>query len=133
MPTVITDAPDVLDRAAEAAILSRHDEGIVGLHIEGPHISVARRGTHNDAFIRDLDARTMDVVARLRRHDIAVMITVAPEATSPDQIATLSDMGAIVSIGHTDARSDVVETAIAAGASCGRPDASTVRRGHTTW
>ena len=118
MPTVITDAPEVLDQAAEAAILSRHDEGIVGLHIEGPHISVARRGTHDRAFIRDMDARTMDVVARLRRHDIAVMITLAPEAASPDQIATLSDMGAIVSIGHTDASVDVVEAAIAAGASC---------------
>lgn len=118
MPTVITDAPDVLDQAAEAAILSRHDDGIVGLHIEGPHISVARRGTHNGAFIRDMDARTMDVVARLRRHDIAVMITLAPEATSPDQIAILSDMGAIVSIGHTDASADLVEAAIAAGASC---------------
>jgi N-acetylglucosamine-6-phosphate deacetylase len=118
MPTVITDAPDVLEKAADAAILSRYDDGIVGLHIEGPHISVARRGTHNSAFIRDLDGRTIDVVARLLRQDVAVMITLAPEAASPAQIATLSDMGAIVSIGHTDASAEVVEAAIAAGASC---------------
>ncbi|SMX44755.1 N-acetylglucosamine-6-phosphate deacetylase [Octadecabacter ascidiaceicola] len=118
MPTVITDAPDVLDRAVEAAIVSQHGEGIVGLHIEGPHISVERRGTHNRDFIRDLDARTMDVVAKLRKHDLAVIITLAPEAASTDQIAALSDMGATVSIGHTNANAELVEAAIAAGASC---------------
>lgn len=118
MPTVITDAPDVLDRAAEAVIASRGDEGIVGLHIEGPHISVARRGTHDGSFIRDLDDRTMNVVSRLRRHDIAVMITIAPEAASNAQIAALAKMGAVVSIGHTDADADVIEAAINAGAQC---------------
>ncbi|MHA3915163.1 N-acetylglucosamine-6-phosphate deacetylase [Halovulum sp. GXIMD14793] len=118
MPTVITDAPDVLDRAAEAAIEARHDKGIVGLHIEGPHISAPRRGTHSGDYIRKLDDRTMDLVARLRLHSIAVMITVAPESATNEQIAKLSDMGAVVSIGHTDAGADVVEAAIAAGAIC---------------
>ncbi|NNL19217.1 MAG: N-acetylglucosamine-6-phosphate deacetylase, partial [Boseongicola sp.] len=118
MPTVITDAPEVLDQAAEAAIAARNDEGIVGLHIEGPHISVARRGTHNSAYIRPLDQRTMDVVAELRNHDIAVMITLAPEAASTAQIAALAELGAIVSVGHTDAEADVIEAATAAGAKC---------------
>ncbi len=118
MPTVITDTAGVLDRAAEAAIAAKDDEGIIGLHIEGPHISVARRGTHNDANIRDMDIRTMDVVARLRRLDIPVMITLAPEAASEAQITALADMGAVVSIGHTDASANDVEAAIAAGASC---------------
>ncbi|MCF2870658.1 amidohydrolase family protein [Octadecabacter sp. G9-8] len=118
MPTVITDHADVLDRAADAAIAAQGDDGIIGLHIEGPHISVARRGTHNRDHIRQMDARTMDVVARLRQHDIAVLITVAPEATTNTQIAALAAMGAVVSIGHTDATADVVEAAIAAGATC---------------
>lgn len=118
MPTLITDAPEILDRAAEAAIAARNDRGVVGLHIEGPHISVARRGTHDLRFIRDLDERTMDVVARLRRSDVTVMITVAPEAASPSQIAALSGLGAIVSIGHTDADAEMLEAAIAAGAQC---------------
>jgi N-acetylglucosamine-6-phosphate deacetylase len=41
MPTVITDHWAVLDPAVEAAIAAKGDEGIIGLHIEGPHISVA--------------------------------------------------------------------------------------------
>ncbi len=118
MPTVITDHPDVLDQAAAAAIAAHGDAGIVGLHIEGPHISVARRGTHNADHIRPMDARTMDVVARLRRNDIAVLITLAPEATTNAQIAALAKMGASVSLGHTDAPAEDVEAAIAAGATC---------------
>ena len=118
MPTVITDAPEILDQAAEAAMSARDDDGIVGLHIEGPHISVARRGTHDPKHIRNLDSRTMDIVSRLRRHDVTVMITIAPEAASPEQIAALSATGAIVSLGHTDADAETTEAAIAAGAQC---------------
>lgn len=118
MPTVITDHPDILDQAASAAIAAKGDAGIVGLHIEGPHISLARRGTHDIKHIRPMDVRTMDVVARLRKYDIAVLITVAPEATTNDQITALAKMGAVVSLGHTDAEADIIEAAIAAGARC---------------
>jgi N-acetylglucosamine-6-phosphate deacetylase len=118
MPTVITDHPDVLDRAADAAIAAQADPGIVGLHIEGPHIAKARRGTHDGAFIRPLDDRTMQVVARLRRAGVLVMLTLAPEAASLEKITALAELGAVVSIGHTDATAEHVEAAINAGASC---------------
>ena len=118
MPTVITDHWAVLDQAVEAAIAAKGDDGIIGLRIEGPHISVARRGTHNAIHVRPMDDRTLNVVEALRRHDIAVMITIAPEAITHDQIAALVRMGAVVSIGHTDATCEDTEAAISAGASC---------------
>jgi N-acetylglucosamine-6-phosphate deacetylase len=118
MPTVITDQAEVLDNAADAVIAAKADQGIVGLHIEGPHISLKRRGTHKSDHIRPMDSRTMDVVARLRRENIAVMITIAPEATTNAQIAALNRLGAIVSLGHTDATADVIDAAITAGAVC---------------
>lgn len=116
MPTVITDHPDVLDQAADAMIALAGTPGLVGLHIEGPHISIARRGTHKAAFVRPLDQRTFEVVARLLAADVPVMITVAPEATTPEGIAKLVQMGAIVSLGHTDATSEDIQAALAAGA-----------------
>ncbi len=118
LPTLITDAPEVLDRAAEAALAARGRHGILGLHIEGPHISVARRGTHATGFIRPLDDRTIAVVKRLRAARIAVMITVAPEATGPGQIAELAKTGAVVSLGHSDTTAERVRDALAAGANC---------------
>ncbi len=119
LPTVITDAPDVLDRAAQAALAAQGQAGLVGLHIEGPHIALAKRGTHAAPFVRPMDERTMDVVARLRGAQVPVMITVAPEAVTPDQIGKLAALGAVVSLGHTDATAEQVEAALAAGARCG--------------
>lgn len=118
LPTVITDHPDVLDRAADAVIAAKGDPGIAGLHIEGPHISEARRGTHAAKHIRPMDNRTLSVVARLREAAIPVMITVAPENTTPDQIAALSALGAVVSVGHTDANAGDIQAALDAGARC---------------
>lgn len=125
LPTLITDAPEVLDATA-AAFLALAESGlaenglgdVIGLHIEGPHIAVARRGTHDPRFIRPLDARTIDVIAKLRAKGIAVMITLAPEAVSQGQIARLRGMGAVVSLGHSDTTSDHVKQALGEGANC---------------
>ncbi len=118
MPTLITDAAELLDHAADAVLAARDQQGILGLHIEGPHISVARRGTHATRFIRPLDDRTIAVVKRLRTAGIAVMITVAPEAARPGQIAELAATGAVVSIGHSDTTAEQVRRALAEGANC---------------
>ena len=118
LPTVITDAPEVLDAVAEAALAARGLAGILGLHIEGPHISVPRRGTHKAEFVRPLDARTLAVVRRLRAAGVPVMITLAPEAVSPGQVAELVALGAVVSIGHSDASAERVRALMAEGARC---------------
>ena len=116
MPTVITDAPEVLARAADAAIAAKDTPGFAGLHIEGPHIAFARRGTHAAEFVRPLDDMTMNLVAGLRQRGIAVMITLAPEAATTAQIKALAATGAIVSLGHTDATAAEADAAFAAGA-----------------
>jgi N-acetylglucosamine-6-phosphate deacetylase len=118
LPTVITDHADVLDRAADAAIVANGNGGILGMHIEGPHISLARRGTHKAKFVRPMDARTLATVARLRQAHVRVLITVAPEATTPVQVQELVQMGAVVSLGHTDVDANQMQAAFAAGASC---------------
>lgn len=118
LPTVITDAPEVLAAVVDAAIDAKGDAGIAGLHIEGPHISVARRGTHAARFIRPMDDGTIAQVKRLREAGIAVMITVAPEAATPAQISKLSGFGAVVSIGHSDSTAAQTQQSLAAGARC---------------
>ena len=117
-PTVITDTHDVVAAAADAVIRANGDSGIVGLHIEGPHISKVRRGTHDAQYVRPMDYATIGVVAKLRGAGISTMITLAPEATTLDQIAKLAALGAVVSLGHTNATSAQMTAAFAAGASC---------------
>lgn len=118
MPTVITDAPEVLAFAVEAALEAQGAPGVLGLHIEGPHISLPRRGTHAAEWVRPMEAATLAHVARLRAADVTVMITVAPEAVQKGQIAELAAMGAIVSLGHSDATAEAAEAALAEGARC---------------
>lgn len=118
MPTVITDAPDVMAAAADAAIAAREFTDIIGLHIEGPHISMARRGTHHPDHVRPFDDRTLGVVQRLCAAGVKTKMTLAPEVVSTTQIEKLVQMGAIVSLGHTDADAGQMRSAFGAGASC---------------
>ena len=118
LPTVITDRAEVIEAAAEAAIEAAGDTGVLGLHIEGPHLAMARRGTHNPAFIRPLDGRTVAVVRQLRGAGVPVMITLAPELADPALLAELVASGAVVSAGHSAATAEEARAGFAAGISC---------------
>lgn len=118
LPTLITDTADVTARAIDAVAqaIAAGTAGIAGLHLEGPHLSLAQKGAHDPALIRPMGADDLalllDAAARLPR----LMVTLAPESATPEQIATLARAGVIVSLGHSDAGYDRVRAAIAAGA-----------------
>jgi N-acetylglucosamine-6-phosphate deacetylase len=117
MATLITDRPEVLDRVVAAVPQAVGHDGIVGLHIEGPHISPARPGVHAAEFIRPFDQRSMTAISTLRTLDIPVLITLAPETLPPGTIARIVETGARVSIGHSQANPDEVARALDEGAS----------------
>lgn len=101
LPTLITDAPEVMEAAADAVIASKGEAGLAGIHIEGPHIAPARKGTHDPAHIRPLDMRTMAVLRRLRAADIPVLLTLAPEISDPALMREAAAMGVVLSAGHS--------------------------------
>jgi len=120
LPTLITDTParvaaaiDAVEQAIDLGVA-----GIIGMHIEGPHLSVARKGAHDPDLIRPMQdadlALLLDAATRLPH----LMVTVAPESVTPAQIKTLTDAGVIISLGHTDAPYAKCEAAAKAGASC---------------
>ena len=116
LPTLITDAPEVMDNAVAAAIAAHGRFGVAGIHLEGPHISIERKGAHNPAFIRPIDEHTFSIVARLRTAGLPVLVTLAPECVPAGTIARLCAMGAVVSLGHTAADGKAVRAAISEGA-----------------
>ena len=117
LPTVITDAPDVIDRAADAVIEHGPTDHVLGIHIEGPHISQGRRGTHSSELIRPFDERTF-ATRRLRDANITTKLTLAPEVVDPETVHRIAKLGVIVSIKHTVASSAQTWAALDAGASC---------------
>ncbi|KZK94324.1 MULTISPECIES: N-acetylglucosamine-6-phosphate deacetylase [unclassified Pseudovibrio] len=116
LPTVITDAPNVLEDAVEAMKDAYGTHGIKGIHIEGPHISVERKGTHEASWVRPLNERSLQLVRDLRDRDIPVLMTVAPEGVAKGDVARLVEMGAVVSIGHTDAGAAQIKPILEEGA-----------------
>lgn len=115
LPTVITDHPEITERAADAVLQEHGRGGVLGIHIEGPHISHAHKGTHDPSRIRPFDSRTRDLLVRLRQKGLPVLLTVAPETLVPGTIAELTAMGVVVSAGHSAATADQAEAALAEG------------------
>ncbi|WP_299949955.1 N-acetylglucosamine-6-phosphate deacetylase [uncultured Ruegeria sp.] len=118
LPTVITDRPEIMDRSAQAVASELGQNGVLGIHIEGPHISVAHKGTHNPAYIRPFDDHTMAVLEGLRHRGVPVLLTLAPEIVEPGLIARLTRMGIVVSAGHSAASAEKTQKALAEGLRC---------------
>jgi N-acetylglucosamine-6-phosphate deacetylase len=121
LPTLITDTPVVNAAAVAAGIAASEAKlpGFLGLHLEGPHLSIARKGAHDPKLIRPMDEVDLEALVAARTRLPNLLTTVAAETVTPAQIARLVAAGIVVSIGHSDARFAQVEAAAAAGASMG--------------
>lgn len=115
LPTVITDAPEVMEAAAEAVIAAWGTPGLAGIHIEGPHIAPERRGTHEARHIRPLDGRSLGVLSRLRAAGVPVLLTLAPERADPALLAQAAALGVVLSAGHSSATAGQANAAFASG------------------
>lgn len=120
LPTLITDTPMRTRAAVNAVEMAIRDKvpGIIGIHLEGPHLSITRKGAHDPALIRPMTESDEAFLSEAAQRLPNVMLTVAPENVTSDQIARLSKAGVIVSLGHTDCSMAEAEAAFYAGARC---------------
>lgn len=118
MPTQITATPEDNDRAIAAAMAAAEAgvPGFLGLHIEGPHFALTRKGAHNPALIRAMDDADVERLVAARGKLPHLIVTGAAEVIRPDQVARLTAAGIVVSIGHSDATYAQVAAAVEAGA-----------------
>lgn len=117
LPTLITDTSEVMEKAADAVAeaIAQGVDGIIGVHFEGPHLSVAKKGAHSEAFIRGLSDQEWAVISR---DDLGlVAVTVAPENVSPSDISQMVSLGIRVFLGHSNADFTTAQAALDAGAS----------------
>ena len=90
---------------------------VVGAHLEGPFLSMAKKGAQNGAFIHEPDAEMLRRLQDIAEGSIK-LVTVAPEEPNGmDFIKAAVDMGITVSLGHTAADYDTALAAYRAGAS----------------
>ncbi len=116
LPTIVSDSSEVMQKAADAVAeaISEKLLGIAGSHFEGPQLSKAKKGAHSEEQIRRISDKEWEIY---ERKDLgAILLTVAPETVSPEDVIRLVGMGVKVNIGHSDARYEEIEKLLAAGA-----------------
>jgi len=116
LPTLITDRFDTMSHAANAVSEALREEvpGVIGIHFEGPHLSVPKKGTHEQSFIRPLSDAEWTLYAR---DDLGIkVVTLAPETVPVEDIHRLVSLGVCVCLGHSNADGETVRAALAAGA-----------------
>ena len=113
--TCISDTPEITQCALTAVHEARKtDKGILGIHLEGPHLGIERRGVHDSSAIRALSKNDLSLYKR--QDDDTLLITLAPENASNDDVKALHEQSAIISLGHTKALPDQIRAALEAGA-----------------
>jgi N-acetylglucosamine-6-phosphate deacetylase len=120
LPTFVTAPPGVLTTGlrAAAALIPALPAGarVLGVHVEGPFISPAWKGAHNEAWITEPSA---DAVAELldAGRGVLRLVTLAPERRGGMAAVTaLTEAGVLVSVGHSDATARQVAEAADHGA-----------------
>lgn len=116
LPTLITDSLAVMQRAADAQsqAIRQRVPGVVGIHFEGPHLSIPKKGAHSAELIRPLSD---DELAIFARDDLGIkVVTLAPENVLASDITKLVNLGVRVCLGHSNADYATTIAALAAGA-----------------
>ncbi len=119
-PAVMTSPDDKLEQILHTAASfskKRHADcaELVGLHLEGPFLSMAKKGAQNGAFIQPPNAEKLEKWLGVSE-GLVKLVTVAPEISgSLDLIRKLS--GRVhFSLGHTESGYETAMRAFEAGA-----------------
>ena len=119
-PAGMTLGEDTLTAICENA--AAHIEGnkpgaeLLGLHLEGPFISMAKKGAQNGDFVHDPDGDMLERLQKAAKGHVK-LVTLAPEGPGAiDFIRKANELGVRVSLGHTTADYDTATAAYNAGA-----------------
>jgi len=116
LPTLITDHPSRLRALAEIAEEAMQIPGVLGFHLEGPHLNPLRKGIHPPQFIRPMTEVDRSLLTRFGKIGHS-LVTLAPELCSGEVIQGLVRSGLRVSAGHTEAKAGELISAVERGLS----------------
>lgn len=124
-PTTLTAPLDEILPALEKLAIAVEQDGPscdsgrarpLGIHLEGPFLSHARRGVHSSIYLQPASAKVFGTMCDAAGGQIR-MLTIAPELDGAvDLIRDAAQRGVCVSIGHSNADLAQAEAGIGAGA-----------------
>ena len=115
LPTLISDDAQVMQAAiaATCSAIAQRVPGVLGIHLEGPYIAPARKGTHDAGKFRVPDTSEIDMATSLDNG--ITLITLAPERVGASVVRALVERGAILCAGHTAASYEEAREGLEAG------------------
>lgn len=116
LPTVVTSAAESYPPFFES--WNNHDPAAgavpLGYHLEGPFITLEKKGAHNPDFIKEADE---DLFQSWLDQGSIKLVTLAPEREhGPRRIREMVENGILVSLGHTNATYEEYVAGVDAGA-----------------
>ncbi len=116
LPTLITDGADRMEALAAAADAAMAVPGVLGFHLEGPHLNPQRKGIHPPYCIRPLAEADMRRLEAFAAHGRS-LVTLAPELAPAGAIARLARAGLRIAAGHSEATGAAMDAALGEGLS----------------
>jgi len=120
LASLVSNTPGALTAGVTtcAALVSSGD--LAGVHLEGPFLSMARRGAQNPSVLTDVDAPLVESLveraATAGAPGALAQMTYAPERRGGDALpALLSRLGILPALGHTDADVDTAWASLQQG------------------
>lgn len=115
LPTFITSPDEGMKEAVKVMrdYLAKHQNQALGLHLEGPYLSVAKKGVHRPDYIREASPEMVDFLCQ--NGDVITKLTLAAENPTADHIERFVESGIIVSVGHSNATYQQTKARIAQG------------------
>ncbi len=117
LASLVSNPLDELGRSlAGIADLAATNPLLLGSHLEGPFLSLGKRGAHNADHLTDPSPERIDLLLQAARGTLR-QITLDPNrAGAVDAIRRFTAAGVIVALGHTEAGYDRSLAAFGAGA-----------------
>lgn len=115
LPTFIT-APDEEMKSAVTIMrnyLAKYQNQALGLHLEGPYLSIEKKGVHRAEYIRTISSEMKAFLCE--NADVITKLTLAAENPTADFIAEFVQKGIVVSLGHSNASYAQAKAAIEQG------------------
>ena len=102
LPCLISSSKETILEGIEAVrnYMKKHQNGVIGMHLEGPFLNPQRRGAHSiDQVRKPTDEELQEIISKGK--DVIKVITIAPECFTEKQLNMLIESGITISIGHS--------------------------------
>ncbi|MBG6187801.1 N-acetylglucosamine-6-phosphate deacetylase [Flavobacterium sp. CAN_S2] len=102
LPCLISSSRETILQGIEAIrnYKAKYNNGVLGMHLEGPFLNPLKRGAHSINQVRKPTNSELEEIIRHGK-DVIKVITIAPECFTDEQLDMLLESGIVISAGHS--------------------------------